>query len=123
MGANDMDERPVKVLLVEGREQDALWFCQAAKGMHGLEIVWHARDGEEALHYLSRTGVFSDPQKHPAPEVVVMDLDLPKVDGFAVLEYLWGRSGRVPIAIFSSWDDPDVRGRVDRLGGHLFEHK
>ena len=123
MGVKQTNDEPVKVLLVESQEQDALWFCQAARRMPKLEIIWHARDGEEAIHYLSGLGIFSDRQKHPFPDVLVMDLVLPKLDGFGVLDWLWGRHQRPPVAIFTGLDNPEVRSRVDRLGAHLFEQK
>jgi two-component system, response regulator len=123
MRATPTNEGPVKVMLVESREQDALWFRQAATGMPALEVVWHARDGEEAIHYLSGAGVFAERQTYPLPDVVVMDLDLPKLHGLGVLEWLWGRHQRPPVAIFSAIDNSEVRNSADRLGAHLFEQK
>ena len=123
MGAVQTSDRPVRVLLVESREEDALWFSQGARRMRSLEVLWHARDGEEAIRYLSGSGVYADRNKYPFPDVVVMDLALPKLDGLGVLEWLWGRRQRPPVAIFTGDDSPDMRNKVDRLGPYLFEQK
>ena len=45
------------------------------------------QDGDEAIAYLSGDGKYGDRQKFPLPGVLLLDLKMPRVDGFAVLEW------------------------------------
>ncbi len=74
--------RPIEVLLIEDNPADARFFREAlflAGIRHQLSIV---TNGEEALAFLRRSGPFRDA---PRPEVVVLDLKLPRISGHAVL--------------------------------------
>jgi CheY-like chemotaxis protein len=48
--------------------------------------VVHLSDGQQALDYLFRQGEYKDPEHSPKPDLILMDLRLPKVDGMEVLE-------------------------------------
>lgn len=67
-----------------------------------------ARDGEEALQYLSVDGSPSQHAPRPLPALVLLDLKLPKVSGLDVLRKLRSsdRIGFVPVVILSSSDEP-----------------
>jgi chemotaxis family two-component system response regulator Rcp1 len=77
-----MAAAPIEILLVEDNPGDvhltkvALW---DAKVMNNVHV---ASDGAEALAFLKRQGKYSDA---PRPDIVFLDLDLPKVNGFQVL--------------------------------------
>ena len=43
-------------------------------------------DGEEAMDYLLRRGSYSDPEQSPRPHLILLDLNMPKLDGRQVLE-------------------------------------
>jgi CheY-like chemotaxis protein len=78
------------ILLVEDDENDVFFFRRAfqkAAIPHPLHVV---RDGQEAIHYLAHTGDYTDRQLHPAPRVVVLDLNLPVKNGLEVLQ--WARA-------------------------------
>lgn len=81
-----LDRRPAIILLVEDDLGDQELTRRAlAQGEidNELHIV---NDGEEALDYLFRRGQFADPQSSPRPDLVLLDLNMPKVDGKQVLE-------------------------------------
>ncbi|HEY4643884.1 MAG TPA: response regulator [Bacteroidota bacterium] len=50
--------------------------------------IYFVRDGEEALDYVFRRSVFTDDNKYPMPDLILLDLKLPKLDGRAVLRAL-----------------------------------
>lgn len=80
------DLQPVKILLVEDNLQDIEITRRAlAKGKIRNEL-YVARDGQEALDYLYREGIFSDPASAPRPGMILLDLNLPKVDGLTILK-------------------------------------
>ena len=53
----------------------------------------YVNDGEKALAYLEGEGPYADRKAHPFPDLVILDLGLPSVDGFEVLEYIRNRPG------------------------------
>ena len=78
-------EKKVVILLVEDDPGDRRLTTRAlARGKLRNEIHI-AEDGEEALDYLFRRGPYSDPATSPRPDLVLLDLNLPKIHGREVL--------------------------------------
>jgi len=78
--------RPAVILLAEddrGDQELTRRALEASKVRNDLRIV---EDGEEALAYLFRRGKYKDPASSPRPDLVLLDLNLPRVDGREVLE-------------------------------------
>jgi CheY-like chemotaxis protein len=78
--------RPVIILLAEddpGDQELTRRFLAEGPMHHELYIV---RDGEEALDYLWRRGPYQNPTTSPRPDLVLLDLNMPKIDGRQVLE-------------------------------------
>ena len=83
-----MDNQPAQVLLVEDNDDHAELVIRQLS-----EQTIHARltrvvDGQEALDYLFHSGKFSDPVSSPQPDVIFLDLRLPKVDGLEVIKII-----------------------------------
>jgi len=78
------------ILIVEDFEDDALILEIAFRraGIRNTRIV--VRDGEHAISYLQGTGIYANRDKYPLPRILVLDLKLPLVNGFQVLQ--WCRS-------------------------------
>ncbi len=66
--------------------------------------ICHVSDGEAALDYLFRRGVYTDRQQYPIPRLILLDLRLPKVDGLEVLRQikLSERLRVLPVVVLSS---------------------
>ena len=77
-----------KILLVEDNPDDELLTLLAIKDNNIVNEVIVAHDGEEALAYLFGTGKYSDRDLSTMPQVVLLDLKLPKVDGLEVLQQI-----------------------------------
>ncbi len=74
--------RPVDILLVEDNPGDVRLTKEALKDAKVLNEIFVARDGVEAMEFLHRKGRFS---KVPLPDLILLDLNLPKKDGREVL--------------------------------------
>ena len=74
------------ILLVEDNPDDEALTLRALKRNNILNEVIVARDGAEALDYLFARGAHSGRDTSKQPEVVLLDLKLPKVDGLEVLQ-------------------------------------
>jgi len=118
-----MDDRTI--LLVEDNPDDeALTLRALRKNNIGNEIVV-ARDGAEALDYLFCRGMYGDRDNDVEPELVLLDLKLPKVDGFEVLRELRRdkRTKLLPVVILtSSKEEQDVVNGYD-LGANSYVRK
>ena len=87
-----------------------------------LRIV---NDGKEALDYLRREGAFTDPDTSPRPDLILLDLNMPRIDGRQVLEQIREDPdiSRIPvIALTTSDEEEDVLRSYD-LGCKSFIKK
>jgi len=103
------------ILLVEDNADDeALTFRALMKNNIGNQLVV-ARDGAEALDYLFATGQYSGRDMNAGPQVVLLDLNLPKVSGLEVLRQLRANecTRHLPVVILTSSNEEQ-----DRLHGY-----
>ncbi len=77
-----------QILIAEDSDNDAALLQLAIKEAGAINPVYVVRDGEEAIAYLNGDGPYSDRERFPIPCVFFLDLKMPKVDGFQVLEWL-----------------------------------
>jgi CheY-like chemotaxis protein len=101
--------RQLTVLLVEDNPRDVRLtqraFVQAGLP-HELRVV---RDGDEALAYLRREGAYTEPSISPRPEVILLDLNLPRMSGHDVLYSLKQdpRFKHIPVIVLTTSGRPD----------------
>jgi len=79
---------PILILLVEDDPAHAEIVQRNLKDFRVANRIIHVEDGQAALDYLFRRGAYSAPQSSPRPEIVLLDLRLPKVDGLEVLRQI-----------------------------------
>jgi two-component system response regulator len=92
------------VLLVEDRKADVELTLEALKESKITNKVIVARDGEEALNYLFGKGEYEGRDLREMPTVVLLDLKLPKIDGFEVLQQMRANdlTKLLPVVILTS---------------------
>ena len=71
------------------------------------------RDGEEALAYLRGEGAFADRRAHPLPDLVLLDVRMPRLDGFHVLQWIRSQRDFRELKVFV-WADSQFHSDVDR---------
>lgn len=93
-----------KVLLVEDNPDDVELTLRALKKNNIINEVVVAKDGVEALDYLFGTGSYAGRDLRDSPAVVLLDLNLPKVNGLEVLQQLRsdGQIKNTPVVILTS---------------------
>src|SRR5262245_45693480 len=87
------------------------------------QVQLHAvRDGVEAQQYMTGEGDYWDRRKHPLPNVIVLDLRMPRLDGFDFLEWLRSRPNEwernTPVVVMSCWALPAQIARAYELGAN-----
>jgi CheY-like chemotaxis protein len=84
-----------------------------------------AGDGNEGIAYLEGLPPYQDRGSHPFPELIILDLIMPNLDGFGVLEWLRDRKGvgRVAVVVLTGSVDPGHEGRCLALGVKAFHRK
>lgn len=80
-----------------------------------------ATDGHRAVDYLTGKDVYADRSLHPLPDVVVLDLKMPRMDGFEFLTWLRASPelGALPVVVFSGSEDKSEREKALALGANL----
>ena len=110
------------ILIVDDDENDLILIGRAFQRADPKVLTKVARDGEEAIRYLSGDGAFADRDQYPLPCLILMDLKMPRKNGFDVLEWLRQQPGlrRLPVVIFSSSRQPEDINRAYDLGANTY---
>lgn len=98
-----MENKPI-ILIADDSQDDILFVVRALRKFGLGESVRTVNDGEEAIAYLKGTPPFQDRQCCPLPHLLLLDLKMPKVDGFEVLEWIQTQAelSQLPVVVFSS---------------------
>jgi DNA-binding response OmpR family regulator len=111
------------VLYVEDDDNDRMLLemaCTEAGVPFSLQI---ARDGAEAISYLNGDGDYADRARFPFPQLLLLDLKLPRKSGFEVLEWVRDQSqmNDLPIIVLSSSDrETDAKKAFDHGAIYYF---
>lgn len=113
------------ILLVEDNPDDELLTLRALKRGNILNDIVVARDGAEALDYLFASGGYQDRDISIQPDLILLDLKLPKVDGLGVLKALRGdaRTCLLPVVVLTSSDEDCDVVESYRLGANGYVRK
>ncbi len=106
------------ILLVEDNEDDVFLFQRALQKADLDARMQVVRDGEEAIAYLSGTGKFGNRTAYPLPTCIFLDLKLPFVNGFEVLDWMRQQPAlkNIDVIILTSSGEERDQRRADALG-------
>jgi CheY-like chemotaxis protein len=117
-----MNDANYTILLVEDEENDATLLKMAFKKNSILNPVQWVKDGLEAIAYLNGDGIFDDRVRYPFPEVLILDLKMPRMGGLELLSWIRDhpKFKVIPTLIMSSSrQDPDI-DKAYALGANTY---
>jgi CheY-like chemotaxis protein len=113
---------PACILLVEDNRMDVELTMDAFREARLANEIHVAANGQEALDYVFGQGKYNDRQKYPYPNLVLLDLKLPGVDGFEVLRKIksseWVK--RIPVIILTSSKEEGDRALSYDIGANSY---
>ena len=113
-----MSDAPIEILLVEDNPSDVELVLRALKKYRVAGNLFAVRDGAEALDFVFATGPHSERNIDIRPKVIMLDLKIPKVNGFEVLQKIKSdpRTKMIPVVILTSSREEDDVMRSFELG-------
>jgi CheY-like chemotaxis protein len=114
--------RNLTVLIAEDNEDDAFLLQHAFRNLGLQNPIQIVTDGEQVIGYLRGNGEFADRQQFPFPSVLFLDIKMPKIDGFQVLEWIRDHPEChvMPTIIFSTSSDPGDVTRAYQCGANAY---
>ena len=115
-------KQSVLIMLVEDDEGHLLLIRENLRAGGVVNDVLEMRDGQQALDYLYRRGEYQDSAKSPRPGLILLDIKMPKVDGFTLLEKVKAdpQLRLIPVLMLTSTDDQTEVNRCYTLGASSY---
>ena len=101
------EKREINILLVEDTEEHVVLMRRALERGKLKPRLFVAKDGQEALDFLHNQSVYADGEDNPRPNLILLDLKLPKVSGLEVLKHIKGdeKLREIPVVILTASDE------------------
>ena len=121
----DKEKKRIKILLVEDLEEHVLLIKNTLEHSGLKKSIWVCRDGEAALDYLYNRGDYASKEKYSKPDIIVLDLRLPKLDGLEVLKRIKSEESLkdIPVVVLTASEETeDIRSVYNVEGtGYLLK--
>ena len=118
-------KKEIKILLVEDLEEHVLLIKNTLEHSGLKKSIWVCRDGEAALDYLYNRGDYASKEKYSKPDIIVLDLRLPKLDGLEVLKRIKSEESLkdIPVVVLTASEETeDIRSVYNVEGtGYLLK--
>ena len=110
------------ILLAEDREDDILLIRKSFKNSFITNPLHVVRDGEEAIEYLSGEGRYANRAEYPLPALLLLDLKMPRKDGFEVLQWIRQQPdlSKLPVVVLTSSENVHDVNAAYRAGANSF---
>ena len=115
-------KQSVTIMLVEDDDGHRLLIRENLRAGGVVNDLIEMPDGQQALDYLTRRGQYQDRAKSPRPGLILLDIKMPKADGFAVLKAIKSdpELRLIPVLMLTSTDDQLEVNRCYTLGANSY---
>ena len=115
-------KQSVTIMLVEDDDGHRLLIRENLRAGGVVNTLVEMSDGQQAIDYLTRRGQYHDRTKFPKPGLILLDIKMPKADGFAVLEKIKAdpELRLIPVLMLTSTDDQLEVNRCYTLGANSY---
>jgi two-component system response regulator len=102
-----MMQREMNILLVEDTEEHAVLIGRALENGEFKPRLVVIKDGRSALDFLHHRGDYADSKANPRPDIILLDLKLPKLHGLQVLKHIKDEEKLrdIPVVVITSSDE------------------
>jgi CheY-like chemotaxis protein len=110
------------ILLADDSPDDVFLIRSALKKNGFRDPIYVVSNGEEVLQYFKGQGAYADRKKYPVPHLLLLDLNMPRLNGFEVLSWIRGRQEWMclpVIVLTTSFYGPEIKRAYD-LGANSF---
>jgi CheY-like chemotaxis protein len=106
-------QEQIKILLVEDDDGHARLIERNLRKVSLINPIDRVADGQEAIDYLTNQGRYTDRRQYPHPKLILLDINLPRLDGIEVLERIKGDPNlrALPVIMLTS---TDTQAEIDR---------
>lgn len=110
------------IMLVEDNRMDVELTLDAFKEARLSNRIEVANSGSQALDYLLGNGAFADRIEHPLPDLILLDLKMPGIDGFEVLKHIKKTPNikRIPVVVLTSSKEQGDRALSYDIGANSY---
>jgi len=120
-----MSKGPFVVLMAEDDEHDIIATKRAWKKHNIANPLYVVNDGEECLDFLRRQGKYCNPETAPSPGILLLDIQMPKMDGLTVLGLIREEKEdedlrRLPVIILTASKTEEDRFKSYDIGANAF---
>ena len=117
-----MNKQLITIVVADDDEDDRALVKFALAECTLPSIVYFVEDGEQLLDYLNRRGLYKDQAKSVRPDLILLDLDMPRMDGHEALKEIKGDSSlrSIPIVIFTTSKEMEDINSTYNLGANSF---
>jgi CheY-like chemotaxis protein len=115
-------EKNLVILIADDDADDRLMTKEAFEELQIKNELFFVKDGVELLDYLNRQGAFADPESSPRPSLILLDLNMPRMDGREALREIKKDESlkSIPVSIFSTSRAEEDVLRSYNLGVNCF---
>ena len=109
---------PLTILYAEDEENDIIFLKRAFKRAGSPHTLKAVPDGAQAIEYLAGEGIFADRTQYPIPDLILLDINMPKKSGLDVLQWVRSqpRYKALPALILTSSSRPEDMEKARELG-------